>query len=146
MKKAIGWLLALLIAFGTVGAGTTAYAASAKGSFSGSMKSPSVSQFSSGSKTYSSGKRTPSGNVTQTPNYNSTNPYASTQQPRSSFFGSGIGHFLGGMAAGALFSSLFSHMLHPFGGFGYSFSFWGLLFDALIAFVLYKLIRRLIWR
>ncbi|WP_282199848.1 hypothetical protein [Collibacillus ludicampi] len=144
MKKLIGWLLALVIAFGTIGA-SSAYAASTKGSFSGSIKSPSVSQFSSGSKTYSSGKRSPSGNVTQSPN--TQNPYSYSQpQPRSSFFGSGIGHFLGGMAAGALVSSLFSHMLHPFGGFGHGFSLWGLLFDALIAFVLYKLIRRFVWR
>lgn len=145
MKKLFAFFLALVLAFGTAGF-SSAYAAtsSSKGSFSGGSKVPSTSTFGSDttSKSYSSGKKSPSSNVTQ----NSPQYATPQQQQRSSLFGGGIGHFLGGMAAGALVSSLFSHMLHPFGGGDFGFSLWGLLFDALIAFVIYKLIRRLVWR
>lgn len=146
MKKLLAFLLALALLLASVG-WDAASAASSRGSYSGGMRMPSTSSFSSGSmnKTYSSGKKAPSSQVTQSPRYN----YSATQAQtgKSSLFGGGLGHFLGGMAAGTLFGSLFSSMLHPFSyGMMPGFSLLGLLLDALIAFVIYKLIRRFVWR
>ncbi|WP_018130268.1 hypothetical protein [Effusibacillus pohliae] len=151
MKKLVSLFLALALVMGF--SAVSEAKSSTSGSFSGGVKS-SISSGStykgdstsqSGSGVYSSGQKSPSSNVTQKPS--TPQPYQQPyQQPKSSWFGGGLGHFLGGMAAGALMSSLFGHMLHPFGGFGYGFSFWGLLFDLLLLFVGYKLIRRLFVR
>ncbi|MGZ4032487.1 MAG: hypothetical protein ACXVP2_10060, partial [Tumebacillaceae bacterium] len=62
---------------------------------------------------------------------------------------SGLGSFFGGMAVGGLLGSMF----HPFGGGGYygggyggGFSLFGLLFDVLVIYILYRIIRRLFFR
>lgn len=146
MKKILPWILALVLAVGNIG---FASAAGSRGSFSGGVRSGNHSVFSnpsrsynSGTSSYSSGVKSPSSNVTQRPS--TQQPYQGTA-PRKSLFG-GMGNFLGGMATGALVGSLFGHMFHPFGGLGYGFSPLGILFDLLLVFVGFKLIRRLMRR
>jgi hypothetical protein len=101
----------------------------------GSYRSPGGS-FTGGnqggiSPGYRTGPRAPSSDV-------------SRRQPNAGQTGSPFGRwggFLGGIAAGAFIS----HILNPFGGFGYGnggFSFIGLLFWALIIFLGYKLFQR----
>ncbi|WP_018132243.1 hypothetical protein [Effusibacillus pohliae] len=152
MKKWLTLLMTLALMFGT--AGSALAASSSKGTFSGTVRSSqtpvSGSHFvgsygtSSSSQTYSSGPKSPSANVTQRPSYPTPVLQPSTQT-KSSVFG-GLGHFFGGLATGAVLGSLLGHMLHPFGGFGHGFSIWGLLFDAVLAYLIYKLVRRFMGR
>ena len=152
MKKLVAILMAIALTLSFSGVSN---AASKSGSFSGGSKSSisrSYSGSTSGSKVYSSGSKRPSSNVTQRPYSNSHQTYTQSK-PKSSWFGGGIGHFFGGLATGAIVSSMFSHMFHPFGGgYGYGgyggggFSFWGLLIDLFLLYLAYKLIRRLFFR
>jgi predicted lipid-binding transport protein (Tim44 family) len=101
----------------------------------GSYRSPGGS-FTGGNRGgispgYRTGPRAPSSDVSR------RQPNAG--QPSSPF--GRWGGFFGGIAAGALIS----HLLNPFGGFGYGnggFSFIGLLFWALIVYLGYKLFQR----
>lgn len=155
MRRLFSVLITLVLVFGL--AGVSEAKSSTSGKFSGGSN-PSISSGSNykgsdsntgsgGSQVYTSGQKSPSSNVTQKPSTPYQQPYQQpNQQPKSSWFGGGLGHFFGGMAAGALMGSLFSHMFHPFGGFGHGFSFFGLLIDTLLLFLAYKLIRRLFFR
>lgn len=142
MKKLVPLLLILTLIFGTMG--SVMAKGSSRGSFSGGSKSYSSHSYSSGS-TYSSGVRKPSSNVTR--------PFSSYQQPYTQSRSSSWGSFFGGMAAGSLLTSMF----HPFGGghfygggygsgFGGGFSFFGLLFDLLLLYIGYRILRRLFFR
>lgn len=152
MKKLFPLLLVLTLIFGTMG--SVMAKGSSKGSFSGGSRSYSTHSYSSGStynsgnsgnKTYSSGVRRPSSGV----NRPSSSYQPSYTQPRTSSWGS----FFGGMAAGSLLTSMF----HPFGGGHYyggygsgygggGFSFFGLLFDLLLIYIVYRIVRRLFFR
>lgn len=141
-KKIASVLLVLTLMFGMT-MNTAMAAKSSRGSYSGGKSSySSSSSFSSGSKTYSSGVRTPSSSVKR-PSSSYNNSYSTS---RSS---SGWGKFFGGMAVGGLLGSMF----HPFGGggyygggYGHGFSFFGFLFDLLLIYIVYRIVRGLFFR
>jgi hypothetical protein len=87
--------------------------------------------------TYRSGYKSPSSSVSRSNTYRSTQP-----SRRGGSFWSHAAAF----GAGALFGGMF----HPFGGsyFGhsYGFSFFGLLFDILIIFIIIKIVKSIFGR
>ncbi|WP_026696043.1 hypothetical protein [Peribacillus kribbensis] len=118
-------------------------------SFSGGKSSSRSYSGHSPSVTYPSRSRTPyNGNYNsgyKSPSNHITRGNTSRSQTQQSSRTGGLFSHAAAFGAGALFG----HMLHPFGGsyygmngFGsYGFSFWGLIIDFVLIFVVIRLIR-----
>lgn len=106
------------------------------GSFGHSSSYGSHSSSTRSGSSYHSGYRSPSGNVSR------TNPYRGSQSSNRGSFWSHAAAFGAGTFIGSMF--------HPFGGhyFGnsYGFSFFGLLVDILILYIIYRVIKAIFSR
>lgn len=158
MKKAVPLIISLLSAYSIAGIANAEAAnpAEARGE-SGLLPIPALANSSASSnaaannsavddtsthddnQVRTTARRRPSPNLRQRPAPHPPVPAPSPPPGR----GIGLGRFFGGVAAGALLGTVFSSMLHPFGGFGMGFSLIGLLLDAVLLFLAFKLFRRI---
>jgi hypothetical protein len=144
MQRTLFLVISLLLSFSIAGITVTQAETAGRGYIAAATAAPSSIAADDVNKNddpqaRSSARRRPSGNLRQRPMTPAPAP-APTPPPR---FGGGFGRFFGGLAAGALLGSVFSSMLHPFGGFGQGFSLIGLLLDAVLLYLAFKLFRRM---
>jgi hypothetical protein len=161
IKRIVARITALLMAVGLMFTPVSAYAASSAVSDASVhqvtvTQSRGVSAHAIAFGGYRSGFRSPSSRVgswygsrTTRPSYGTTAPHiGATGGSRS--FGGGFGSHLFSFGAGWLLGSMF----HPFGGYYgwgapmayHGFSLFGLIFDLLILWILWRIVKRLLFR